>query len=472
MWRLASGVVVLFLGCEAPTPVAVQPAPATTAAAPAHHEPAAPSSDPHAVSHAHHAPQAHHAPHAARPHDDHGHDPHGHAVKPAVAVVADAAPTGSGDKKPVAAPDEDLSKLSAAEIYRRRVLPIVESSNPSSCTECHFGVELRNYLHADQAETFASLRDQGLIDVLAPGKSKLLQFIGRKPEREDELLARVREQEQAAIAAWLTAAVRDEGLLKARSPKTPVGPDTPQEVIRHGRLDRVTASFTENVWSEIGRCVNCHSSDRNARQVKEHGAKMSWIRPGDPAGTLKLCIDQGLIDVVEPEKSLLLQKPTNRVPHGGHRKFADGSRTEQQFLRFLVDFAKLNTGEYRRPEDLPKPTAEVAALTEQHLRIVDLPAGLDGKLLQADLYRREGDGWSKERWGTVDGGVNAEKRQFQNLVAAVAPRGSKAPHFADKRLPGGRYLVRITIDGVPWREVEIDGAWPPGYQPPKIVSVQ
>jgi hypothetical protein len=255
------------------------------------------------------------------------------------------------------------------------------------------------------------------------------------------------------------------------------------------RRDRVLQSFVENVWSEIGRCINCHSPERNQRLVREHGEQVSWIRPRDPAGTLQQCVDQGIIDTDAPEESLILLKPLKLVDHGGGPKFALGSRTDKSFRRFLADYASVVQGKYQRAEQLPRPTPDVISLTGQHLRIVDLPRRLDKKLLRADLYRWEGESWSETPWGTAENPINGEKSLWQSMVFAVAPRGSeRAAELAkadEAQLPGGRYLVKIYVDeqdrtkddreyesgaGELYAEVEIDGAWPPGYQPPKIIA--
>ena len=72
---------------------------------------------------------------------------------------------------------------------------------------------------------------------------------------------------------------------------------------------------------------------------------------------------------------------------------------------------------------------------------------------------------------------------------AIAPRASKRAeafrHDENVLLPAGRYLVKLYIDrqdktkvdrnyelseGDLAGQIEIDGDWPPGYQPPKSVQ--
>src|SRR6185503_15543819 len=108
------------------------------------------------------------------------------------------------DKQSKADVDSGKASLSATEIFDRRILPILRSSESSSCTECHFGgVELKKYLREDQATTFAALRDEGLIDVEQPCKSKILQFINRHSDHTDTLIAKVRQAEDQAFRTWI-----------------------------------------------------------------------------------------------------------------------------------------------------------------------------------------------------------------------------------------------------------------------------
>src|SRR5436305_11519573 len=69
---------------------------------------------------------------------------------------------------------------SPAQVFETRLLPIFKSPNPSSCVQCHLaGVDLKNYILPSHEQTFVSLRDQGLIDLDRPEKSKILALIQR-----------------------------------------------------------------------------------------------------------------------------------------------------------------------------------------------------------------------------------------------------------------------------------------------------
>jgi hypothetical protein len=380
----------------------------------------------------------------------------------------------------------------ASDIFARRILPLAKADKPSSCIECHTaGVDLSQYIRGDEASTFAALRAAGLVNVEQPEKSKLLEFIARAPAKADPVLAKVRAEELAAFRTWIAAAAKNpvlvEQALVSAKDTTSIGPTLPPQIIRHARRDRLLESFVETIWIERERCAGCHSPDKNQRQVKEHGEYISWIVPDDPAGTLATIIDHGLINTINPDKSPILQKPLNEVEHGGHIKFARGTRTDKQFRRFLHDYVATTTGKYQTAADLPQPKPQIYAATAQHLRVTDFPAEFGGKIIRIDLHRWTDAGWSKTSVASVDGVVNPKNAMFQGVVFAILPR---MPDIAKevqarRQFPGGRYLARLYIDrdGNAARdrdyelaasdfvgEVEFDGPWPAGYLPPMIIK--
>lgn len=419
------------------------------------------------------------------------------AVRSSGGQSADAAPENRSaadkaerktDKKAPPSTQEGTS-VTAREIFNRRILPIMNSPRESSCTQCHLsGVELKNYIHSDQATTFAALKRDGLIDLKNPDNSKILRFIARKPEKSNPISDKVRQQEYAAFRAWLREAVKDPSLLKATAADTHIGTKLPPEVIRHARKDRVLSSFVDNVWSQMGRCLSCHSPNNNQRLVKKFGERMSWIVPHNPQGTLDNLVEAGNIDTDHPENSPLLTKPAGLEKHGGGPKFLVGGPAYRGFLRFLTDYAAIVNGKYQSKADLPAPPEEFVRLSRQHLRILNLPAGWDKLPLRVDLYRwdERRRRWSENRWGTAFGPVNGKRHLWQNIVAVTAPAGS--PREKEIRqhplLPGGRYLAKLYLDRekrtqknpdyeLGRREfigqVEFRGPWPIGYRTPKII---
>ena len=389
---------------------------------------------------------------------------------------------------PASAEDEAL------ELFKRRITPILRSTNPSSCSECHLsGVDLKDYIGDTQEQTFASLRSAGLIDIQKPDESKLLTFIHREPKNATPVSRKVRQQEFTAFRAWIRAAVKDPNLAAAKTDSDQLGPNVPVEVIRHGRQGRVVDSFIQNIWSEMGRCVNCHSPELNRNKIgrngntKEDVDAISWVVPRDPFATLQKLVDAGNIDLEDPDASPVLTKPVGLEEHGGGPKFAVGSRTDKNFRRFLNDYAATLNGEYTSADQIPEPPKVFAVLSGQQLRIVDLPERLGKKLLRADIFGREGDKWSAEPWATAANPINGQREMWQSIVFTTAQVGSGRAAALKKNhvLPDGRYLIKIYIDRDDrlkkdrdyelgqsdfYGQVETDGEWKLGYQPPKIIN--
>ena len=253
------------------------------------------------------------------------------------------------------------SAVSAKAIFERRILPIFNSPNPSSCMECHLaGVDLKNYILPSHEKTFLSLRDQGLIDFDKPADSKILRLIamgGTTNQGAALISAKVRESEYAAFADWITASAKDPKLRKAAPlPSNKwAKPSRPVEVIRHARTDRVLASFEENVWSQRFRCTGCHSAkgSDNAKLVAEHGEQVTWIKETSEA-TLRALMDSDNINLKQPERSRLLLKPLNEVKHGGGQKMLPGDMTYKAFRGWLDDYAKSVTDRYASAAQFPK----------------------------------------------------------------------------------------------------------------------
>ena len=367
----------------------------------------------------------------------------------------------------------------ALAVFEKRILPIFQAKKPSSCTECHLsGVELADYIHPDQEKTFASLVSAGLIDLQNPDDSKILRFINRRPDEPSLITDKVRKQEFEAFQSWIRAAVKDADLLAGKSSES-IGPQIPDEVIRHARRDRVLASFIENVWTEVGRCAACHSPDRNQKQVKDHGEQVSWIQLRDTQATLNHMVDAGIINSDEPLESMLLTKPTMQVEHGGGQKMVVGDRTYKQFRRFIDDYASVVNGKYHAAADLPEASRELSVVTDIWFRITDVPPRYDKMLLQADLYRWTGDRWSEHRVASSDRLVFGKGKLWQHSLSLTAPRGSAwAREIESKRLPTGRYLVKLYIDQAgklqkDFRaelgddefvgQIEVESRWPAGY---------
>lgn len=376
--------------------------------------------------------------------------------------------------------DANAVAASSLEIFEKRILPIFQSTRPSSCAECHLsGVDLKEYIRPTQQATFESLVNAGMIDLQKPDNSKLLQFINRRPEKPGLVTEEVRRAEFEAFRTWIRAAARDPKLLATKGNAEPIGPQLPEEIIRHARKDRVLSSFIDNIWNEVGRCAACHSPDRNQKQVKEHGEQVSWIKLRDPQATLDHMLAAGLIDPSNPEQSLLLLKPTMQVKHGGGQKMVVGDRTYKQFRRFIDDYAAIVHAKYQNAGELPKPGDEVSLATDIWLKVENVPAEYDKQLMQVDIYQQTDSGWTTHRLATSDRAVFGKNRLWQHSLSLTAPRGSAwAETLRNERLPLGRYLVKMYVDqsGKLSKDytaelseqdfvgqAEVQSGWPAGY---------
>lgn len=347
----------------------------------------------------------------------------------------------------------------AKDVFERRILPIFQSPNPSSCTECHLaGVDLKNYILSSHEKTFLSLRDQGLIDLENPADSKILRLIamgGGTNQGAALITAKVREAELAAFADWIQASARDPKLRSAA--KLPVAeaakPSRPLEVIRYARTDRLLASFEGNIWSQRFRCSGCHSPEgsENAKLVAEHGEQVSWMKETADA-TMRYLLDSENVNVKQPERSRLLLKPLNEIKHGGGQKMLPGDMTYKAFRAWLDDYAKTVNDRYTSVAELPKPMSAPAMFgTEIWLKLTETPPQWADRLLQVTLFAWDTakNTWESEAIAISDRGVWGKGKLWQHNLALLADKNSeRAKQWSEAKpsLPAGRYLLKVHVD--------------------------
>ena len=376
-------------------------------------------------------------------------------------------------------------------MFAKRILPIFKSPNPSSCVQCHLaGVDLKNYILPSAEKTFRSLRDQGLIDLAAPEKSKILSLIlmGNADPKSPAVHAANRKAEYDAFAAWINACAADATLRS--SPKLDASelakPAKPNEVIRHARSDRLLESFEQTVWALRFRCMNCHTegTPQNDKHRKEYGDRVAWVKKVGPKATMDYLIASKLIDAADPEKSLLLQKPLGKVKHEGGIKFVSGDQGHKAFRRWVEDVAAIKADRYATAADLPKPTnGTVQFGTEAWLKLENTPPDWGDKLLQVDVYAwdEKAKAWESNPVATSDRKVWGKGKLWQHTVTLMAGPGSaraKSWSGGKPALPPGRYLLKVYVDAddrlaKDWAatlgeadyvgQVEIRGQWKEGY---------
>ena len=278
------------------------------------------------------------------------------------------------------------------KVFEERIVPIFKSPNPSSCAQCHLAaVDLKDYILPSAKDTFLALRDQGLIDLEKPDNSKILKLINRGANDKGASLipAKVRQAEYDAFASWIKACAADPAMKNAPKPeKPPVLSTKPVEVVRHARKDRMLESFEANVWALRFRCMNCHTegTPQNDKLRKEHGDQVAWFKKAGPAATMEYLLGSKLINLDDPEKSLLLTKPLGTVKHGGGVKFELGDQGYKAMRAWIEDAIAIKKGTYVKAEDLPKKENVRQFGTEIWFKIEKAPDAWTGKLLQVNVY--------------------------------------------------------------------------------------
>lgn len=289
-------------------------------------------------------------------------------------------------------------------VFAQRIMPIFRSPDPASCVQCHLAsVDLKDYIRPSHEQTFASLRDQGLINLSAPEDSKILKLIAMGDDDTDAKARRIhaatRKAEYEAFAAWIRACCDDPTLrsLPALPEDQLTGPAAPVDVIRHHRRSRLVDSFERHIWSQRMRCFPCHTpheldeSDpkqkvairRYEQFLEQHGPRFGdrlTIFHETPEATMEYLIQRSLdapqgelplLNLEHPELSLLVLKPTSKLPprnqhnefaspsyqppvsHLGGLKMHEDDASYKAFLAWIRDYASVTRGRYTAVDDLP-----------------------------------------------------------------------------------------------------------------------
>ena len=389
---------------------------------------------------------------------------------------------------------------SPRELFEKRLMPIFKSPNPSSCVQCHLaGVDIKDYILPDHEKTFRSLRDQGLIDLDAPDKSKILKLIqmGEKDRRPAALIhAKVRKAEYDAFAAWIKACCADPKLRNAPrlEEKERARPSRSVEVIRHGRKDRMLESFERNIWSMRFRCMGCHSegTPQCDKNVKEYGERVAWFKKAGPEATMDYLLGSRLINLAAPEKSLLLQKPLGEVKHKGGIKIVLGDQGYKAIRAWVEDVAAIRTGRWAPAPDQGLEGGPFRFASDIWLKLSETPPAWGDKLLQVSVYAWdvEAKAWEKAPIAVSDRKVWGKGKLWQHNLTLLAAPGSRRADMWKKgkpALPPGRYLLKVHVDGKgklsrDWKAVltEDDGAgqtefranWREGYGSMTVIDAR
>ena len=387
----------------------------------------------------------------------------------------------------------------ALEVFDQRIMPIFKSPQPASCVQCHLAsVDLKDYIRPSSDQTFVSLRDQGLIDLAQPDKSKILTLI-QMGERDLDKGAQLihestRQTEYAAFSAWIKACCGDSRLreLPPLSAADLARPDRPDEVIRYTRKSRVVDSFVRNVWSQRMRCFPCHTpheldetNSKLAPAIQKHKEFLKQLGPDyaarldlfgeTPEATLQSLIDKSrhprpgelpLLNLAEPAKSLLVLKPTAKLPakndqgkleppssaepvsHLGGLKMHVDDQSYKSFLAWIEDYARVVGDEYASVDDLPAdnwhPSKHVILMRE-------VPeAWSEGLRVQflVHAWNSQTGAWRPQPAAFTQGSVTPA-RTVAGMLFVFGPTGEATDGQSDgesARLPPGKYLLKAYTD--------------------------
>ncbi len=432
----------------------------------------------------------------------------------------------------VQAEEDATAQSEALALFEQRIIPIFRSPNPSSCVQCHLAsVDLKNYILPSQEKTFVSLRDQGLIDLTAPEKSKILTLIQMGEQDLDRgaklIHAKTRQAEYDAFAAWIKACASDARLrgLPPQDAAELARPEKPVEIIRHNRKDRLLDSFVRNVWSQRMRCFPCHTpaeldatdakhpkARETHRQFEEqYGQRMNIFRESPEATLRQLVVSSRkpaaghlpLINVREPAKSLLVLKPTSKLPaktasgqlekpsyaepitHGGGLKMFVDDQSYKAFLAWIQDYARVVGDQYASLDDVP---ADNWYPTKQILRLSGTPESWPEKTgvqLFVHAWNSERGTWEQRPIAFTQGTVTP-RRVVNGSLFLLADKNQRAEWRAEgAALPKGKYLVKAFVDlqhrladdptvllgdGEFVGQAEIQAQWREGFSQAEVIS--
>ena len=253
---------------------------------------------------------------------------------------------------------EDACELKPSATFEQRIEPLLAEDRVTTCNQCHLsGVDLSAFARETPCQTWACLVEQGLVDERRPEESKVLGWILRASPDSELITDEVIQAEHDGFLEWIeanaacpgacagvTCGKRSEGPRcgdgTADTPTLPTGPD------ERGCSDaELEQAFYDDIYAWRGRCYPCHY-DTQLDADKEAPRWLSLVGncATGSAVSLKRVLQLQLMDLAEPEQSLLLLKPLDEVgggvKHGGGTKFTEGDDTYASFLRFIRLYAK------------------------------------------------------------------------------------------------------------------------------------
>lgn len=256
-------------------------------------------------------------------------------------------------------PGEATCQIQPTATFHERIEPLLSESRVTTCNQCHLsGVDLSAFARDTPCKTWACLVDQGLVNVRAPEQSKILGWIERASPDSALITSDVIRAEHDAFRGWIEANAACpsacEGIAcgsPGAGPSCSDGQEQEPPVVPAAEDTRgcsnldLEQAFYDDVYAWRGRCFPCHF-DTELEADKRAPRFLSLVgncQTGS-AATLKRIADRKLINLKDPERSLLLLKPLDDsgggVDHGGDAKFTPTDPAYQSFLRFLQHYQR------------------------------------------------------------------------------------------------------------------------------------
>ena len=285
---------------------------------------------------------------------------------------------GEGEGEDVPGIPEECVAEEGLGVYERRVEPLVNGGQPSSCNQCHLsGIDLRMFVQDTPCQSMACLVRLEEVNLAEPAESLILQRIRRAEPESDLITQRVIEAEYEGFLAWIEYSATCQGPVcgEIEDPCNSGGQGGPPPEDVAGPLrgacdeESLVAAFNRDVFSWRGRCDGCHGLPGNANRPAPFWVDMRY-QVDDPGSvtraamrTMYNLIGLGAVNLDDTAASELITKPlaedAGGIFHGGGDKIRNRQEgAAQSFQRWLDDYAACRGGE-ELPEEPQAPTVRI-----------------------------------------------------------------------------------------------------------------
>ena len=256
------------------------------------------------------------------------------------------------------------SEKAQMDLYDRRIKPLVDGSQPSSCNQCHLsGVDLAMFVQSSPCETMACLVKQGLVDLDAPEKSKVLAQIKLAQPQSSLITSEVIQAEHDGFLEWITYSSKCMNSVcgkiddACKSPSNVPGETGGAKELLGGCTEEALGkSFQAKVWKWRGRCTPCHIPPGSTQwptkwwidglYKKGAGEEVAYK---SALYTMYNLIGIGAVNENQPDKSIFILNPLSPafggLPHKGHVKIANKQeQTYKDFLAWATQYSECKKG--------------------------------------------------------------------------------------------------------------------------------